>query len=1624
MAPQDSFVDDDDETCPLCIEELDLSDRNFRPCPCGYQICQFCFNNIKTNMNNLCPACRRPYDDKTIQWKVVTPEEIAEFKSKINQNRKSRAAEQRHKEAQKREAERENRKNLVGVRVIQKNLVYVTGLTPTIREDELLRTLRKPEFFGQYGTIQKISISNRKSSDGQNQSLGVYVTFEKDEEAARCIAAVNNSTNGDRILRAQLGTTKYCSAWLRHEQCTNRQCMFLHELGDEEDSYTRQDLSSMNSISTQRPLPSGGASRSASRQQAHPSPAPAAAQMVRSNSKDESENGDGPALPATANWARNPPVRSRRGSHATSGAAPSPAISNALPVTAEAAEEAVEEPHVDEPVAGPSGSSNSPVTRPDKARALPQDTLVSLLKALKGCKLAWPKINGSHLPDPSYPPLFDPRGGERRRALRDDADSRLAEEQDEPHGIREPSEGEPESSGSLALGGEPEDHGRDSHFDRRPSQPPIQRVNNDGLFGPALGGSFSHATGTLGSIGSRTVTPQQPAFLRPPGAFDNAPPGISAQGSLFPGQGHSRQGSRFAFANDNREASSSTVKISGNPRIMAQQSSMMPSFSHSQAGNYYPTSIPGPPPGLKSTGTPPSMFGPHGFGSAFRGGAKDSNEILQLINQPRAAGNQGHDAGKRELMFPYFPTQYPSSTSSTPAPAASLMSSLYGSQPNGAFQDFGSKQKKKGKKHRHANTSSSGGSGLVDLADPSILQARMQSQHLQQQSNAGLGQGLFGSQAQDDDLLLPEEVATSIDALVSDEPVSATIRQPPGGFDTFVRSTTPSVPPGLGLALPHPHVHASPAISHSSVHGPVGRQTPTPVVLPTASIKSATAPSGSPLTGKKAAAASGSEAKKNIKALAAESGLSKEIAKAKNQPKVLPDEEFPALGTPKNAPTAAVTPAVAPSVPSSSKASGKGSKKNAEKAAKVEKEKAASQPSRANTPKPEPRGGNEKRPMPGILNIAGATKAAAQAAKASTEQTTSTMEKASSAHDNASFPALPTPSAAPVATASPLTRAAPKTLRVVSTPKAETPQTPAGGVPLSATASVRSHHALFRPETPVSEMISDSASIISASISASRTNSPPPTSKVGTAPVRTTTKSQQRKQRKEALKKDTEIIATPPTKVEQEVEIAPIIGRKKKQKKEKEKSAPKEKEKAAANQKGKEKAAAAAVSANATPTASRPETPVPSQQPPSAAVPAKEAKEETSAYRSTANETTTLTEESAHQHKKRIEESRNKSAGGKSDSANNTTPRYVPSASSILRELQEAGLAPADVEALPFFKPVSSHTDRPRSDKLSKNPMTPSNAIVTAEDQAILLGGKPVRKIIDGIRVLLTPNGDCVKNLTPEEEDRFLQLQAEIAKLADSPAAFVCPRHEAPGGFSLIKGRAVPNGPPGYFPQSPGSFPTDPVNKIQREEALTYINQYVLPRLNLNTRDTNFPKGMGAAGDWDASRGVGSSTSGGGGGSFAHAAANLNSLAPWMLGGAAGGSSSDTAAPEVSYPGPVVAHEAFNTAAAAAAVHTAAMNAASGRSLSAAAAAAAAAATANAALGSAHHPPGSFGNVPLMTLEDAESALATARKEADKYEKTLMGFLRKNRRLLTVSSSSSSGLVSGGGIPGVFGGGH
>ncbi|KAK8015011.1 hypothetical protein PG990_008307 [Apiospora arundinis] len=584
-----------------------------------------------------------------------------------------------------------------------------------------------------------------------------------------------------------------------------------------------------------------------------------------------------------------------------------------------------------------------------------------------------------------------------------------------------------------------------------------------------------------------------------------------------------------------------------------------------------------------------------------------------------------------------------------------------------------------------------------------------------------------------------------------------------------------------------------------------------------------------------------SSAKKSIVELALESGLSKDIAaQASSVSKgkvVLQEEDFPALDSKKAVSPAKVTP-VLPSKPLNTSKPAQAKKTAAETVAKGSAQK-----------QPAPKA--DKRPTPGTLDIAAATKAANQT---KVSEVAAEPKKAPESAPNAiaqpaktAASAVATPTATSASISSPLSRPTPKTLRLVQTPKTELPPS----IPPAAAQSIRAGAiSANRPGTPASEIISDSASVISASLSASRTSSPPP-SKIGTASVRATTKSQQRKQRKEASKEATAAIIAEPKVAEQEPEIAPILGRKKKQKKEKK---PKP-------------------SNNASPAVSRPETPVGA---PTAS---------TLAQSSGAAEKPVIVDEKATQSTKAHKSqpsidlsSRNKDSKGRDtkspplspapidtsirlnestkttvltpDYINpNTDPRSepvyegavgeVPSLSEILQSLIEEGELP-DPDDIGLFKAASTN-HRSELEKHVPNSLPPTvKSVVTKEDEAELSAFRPVHKSVNGHRVLLTPNGDFVLNLTEEEEKRFLELQSRVAKTNGFPTAFSHPKYNAPGtGFSLISGRAVPNGLPSFFPSGPSSFPQDPVGKMHREEAIGCINQHVLPSLNLGSYKSN-----------------------------------------------------------------------------------------------------------------------------------------------------------------------------------------
>ncbi|CAK3887638.1 general negative regulator of transcription subunit 4 [Lecanosticta acicola] len=173
--------------------------------------------------------------------------------------------------------------------------------------------------------------------------------------------------------------------------------------------------------------------------------------------------------------------------------------------------------------------------------------------------------------------------------------------------------------------------------------------------------------------------------------------------------------------------------------------------------------------------------------------------------------------------------------------------------------------------------------------------------------------------------------------------------------------------------------------------------------------------------------------------------------------------------------------------------------------------------------------------------------------------------------------------------ASPAMKSGPRTLRVVQTPtpKAETPpHTFPTTLPNAAVHRLPSRQpsvaSINLPGTPSSEHVSMSDNISMTSTSQSRANSPPlATSKIGTAPVRTRTKNQMKKERQERAKtmeeekaKAVEAVKPPVDEPAQEA----IVSRQKKKKKEKEVKPPKAK-------------AAVPTTAETTPTASRPASP-------------------------------------------------------------------------------------------------------------------------------------------------------------------------------------------------------------------------------------------------------------------------------------------------------------------------------------------------------------------------------------------------------------------------------------------------
>mmetsp|Transcript_19490 Transcript_19490/g.22302 ORF Transcript_19490/g.22302 Transcript_19490/m.22302 type:complete len:777 (-) Transcript_19490:631-2961(-) len=222
-------MEDSDFLCPLCCEELDISDRNFYPCKCGYQVCMWCWHRIRESESGLCPACRTPYGDDPHEFSAVDVQEV------LKANKEKAAAEKKHATSK----DDVDRTALANMRVIRRNLVYAVGLPP-LSEDNL----RKPEYFGQYGKISKIVLNrnNPPAGDVRRASASAYVTFLHKEDTLSCILALDGFYMDGRNIRASYGTSKYCSAFIKSVRCNNPECTYLHSMGEKDDTFTKQEI--------------------------------------------------------------------------------------------------------------------------------------------------------------------------------------------------------------------------------------------------------------------------------------------------------------------------------------------------------------------------------------------------------------------------------------------------------------------------------------------------------------------------------------------------------------------------------------------------------------------------------------------------------------------------------------------------------------------------------------------------------------------------------------------------------------------------------------------------------------------------------------------------------------------------------------------------------------------------------------------------------------------------------------------------------------------------------------------------------------------------------------------------------------------------------------------------------------------------------------------------------------------------------------------------------------------------------------------------------------------------------------------------------------------------------------
>jgi len=87
-----------------------------------------------------------------------------------------------------------------------------------------------------------VNTNNVYNANRGGPSYSAYLTFNTARESAIAILSVDQFVLNDRMIRASFGTSKFCQFFLNGQKCSNKDCLYLHELRSDLEAYTKDDM--------------------------------------------------------------------------------------------------------------------------------------------------------------------------------------------------------------------------------------------------------------------------------------------------------------------------------------------------------------------------------------------------------------------------------------------------------------------------------------------------------------------------------------------------------------------------------------------------------------------------------------------------------------------------------------------------------------------------------------------------------------------------------------------------------------------------------------------------------------------------------------------------------------------------------------------------------------------------------------------------------------------------------------------------------------------------------------------------------------------------------------------------------------------------------------------------------------------------------------------------------------------------------------------------------------------------------------------------------------------------------------------------------------------------------------